>query len=58
MLVMVQKLKLSSEIIGVHLTTFSPICDDWENLGIIYVVPTPRGKPAGKYYKNIFPLDI
>ncbi len=47
-----------ADIIGVDVSTFSRVSDNWEELGIVYAVPTPDGKPSGKYYKNILPLEV
>jgi hypothetical protein len=47
-----------AEIIGVDVSTFSRVSDNWEELGLVYVVPTPNGKPAGKYYKKILPIQV
>lgn len=46
-----------ADIIGVDVSTFSRVSDTWEELGIIYTIPTPEGKPSGKYYKSILPIE-
>jgi len=47
-----------ADIIGVDVSTFSRVSNTWEELGLVYAVPTPDGKPAGKYYKNILPVEV
>ena|SRR2546425_6826138 len=41
-----------AKIVGVNQSTLSPILQDWENAGIVFVVE----KPGGKFYKKLFPI--
>lgn len=41
-----------ADIIGVHVSTLSPILSEWEQVGIIYEVE----KPGAKFYKKILSI--
>lgn len=41
-----------AKLVGVSQPTLSPILQEWENVGIVFVVE----KTKGKFYKRLFPI--